>query len=111
MQDLYDCSKKGENIWLSMATKSSDTQRFPLLHLKCRSFIEGKVPRPHTLRDGTEVFEKDIIYDSFYHYKIRIPNITPKDAKFLELIPSSWEVYDLHCRSLYLSRDYAGFNH
>jgi len=110
LKDLYNYSKKGGNMWLSMTPRQQDSKQFPLLHLGCKSFLKEKIHKlPSMYTDEIKLYDLNIIEDSFYDYKITIPNITPKEAKFFELFPSSWELYDQACRSFFLTRDYSSF--
>lgn len=109
LQNLYLASKKGHDVWLCMNLKEQDTSKFPLLHLKVKSHFSDKVQRLPTVVREEPIYDQDFIEDSFFSYKFKIPNITPKQTHILELLPKNWGVLDEATKSLLRNNEFGKY--
>jgi len=50
-------------------------------------------------REAVETTNKDFIEDMFYNYRFKIPAITPKHVKYLELLPDYWNIMEKKIKS------------
>lgn len=102
LKHIYQCCNKGNNIWLCMGINDQEKHKFPLLHLKARAFFSEKTKLLSNmqLKNEIKLYDRDYIEDTFFGTKFKMPNITPKHNKFLELLPDEWNILDEKTKSL-----------
>ena len=97
LRDLYIAAKHGNNIWFCMKLNSAEQTKFPLLHLRVKSQPSGKFRRAI---GSSSSFVPDSLDDTFYNYSFKLPTITPKHARILDICPFTWNVIDEKAKEL-----------
>ena len=109
LRDLYLTSKHGNNIWFCMKLNTMEKTKFPLLNVRVKTQPSGKFRRVLAALDAQSLFVPDILVDTFYDFAFKLPNITPKHTRILDLCPFSWNVGDEAARIMKTRHEYNEF--
>lgn len=110
LKDLYAAAKNGNNIWFCMKLNAVDTTKFPLLNLRVKSQPGTKYRKSTTgVAQQVASYPAERLDDTFYNYSFKLPTITPKHARILDLCPLSWNIGDELAKTYLSKQQYSEF--